>query len=70
MHIGLGRSLLATWSGHRIIIILVRLLVIYTMMMVSVVVVVVAVVMVVVMVVNTWSWLRYLITWLPYLESV
>ena len=68
MHIGLGRSLLATWSGHRIIIILVRLLVIYMMMMV--VVVVVAVVMVVVMVVNTWSWLRYLITWLPYLESV
>ena len=66
MHIGLGKSLLATWSGLRII----NILVIYTMMMVLVVVVVVAVVMVVVMVVNTWSWLRYLITWLPYLESV
>ena len=62
MHIGLGRSLLATWSGYNRIIII---LVIYTMM-----VVVVVVAMVVVMVVNTWSWLRYLITWLPYLESV
>ena len=61
MHIGLGRSLLATWSGLRII----NILVIYTMMMVLVVVVVA-----VVMVLNTWSWLRYLITWLPYLESV
>ena len=58
----MGRSLLATWSGYNRIIII---LVIYTMMMVLVVVVVA-----VVMVVNTWSWLRYLITWLPYLESV
>ena len=66
MHIGLGRSLLATWSGYNRIIII---LVIYTMMMVLVVVVVL-VEMVVVAVVNTWSWLRYLITWLPYLESV